>query len=177
MVEFESKAFQVESIALVKFNTPQKCTTIGGVLSGRNDTHWKVLINGKTLVYFDGGLSESQWTPSANSPSPCDPYIFQNARNILIVSAQIVTDDSNCHKVCKKIFQLLGIDILTGEEIVKRQFQNATVTGSGVILSLFSTVLTGGIFGIVLFTGVALGATGGVQIMSQSDGHNGRRIV
>lgn len=170
---FTQKILQVRSISLVKFKTPQVCSSIGGVMANRNDRHWEVLINDTILIYFNGkGLSESEWIPSNNSPRPCVSYTFRKTKTISIRSADIVTKYCSCHEVCKKIFKLLGIDILTGKEIAKDQATNSAMLAGGVGLAAFSIILSGGLFVLALGSGVLLSGKG-ISEMMQPDGHDG----
>ena len=110
--------YQVTSISLVKFTTPMLCKKAGGVLNKQNDTHWAVLINNTTLVHMTGHndvaiILEQPWNPQPNSPRPCRPYIFAQARDITVDSHLLLgIVGCNCQRVCKAIFALLNIEIM-----------------------------------------------------------------
>ena len=111
--------YQVTSISLVKFRTPMLCRNAGGVLNDQNDTHWAVLINDTTLVHMTGDnnavaiILEQAWNPQPNSPRPCRPYRFNQARAITVDSNLLLgIVGCNCQRVCKAIFALLNIEIM-----------------------------------------------------------------
>jgi hypothetical protein len=119
----------VRSLSLVKFKTPMFCKGAGGILSQKNDAHWGVLINNTTLVHLtvlrdQPVIQEDEWNPQPNSPTPCRAYCFNDVKQISIDSSQLLKiPDFNCHKICKAIFKLLGIDIMVMFFVLHHEFE------------------------------------------------------